>query len=91
MKTIPDAFTRNGFRHHILHRNGDVLLVQRQHEDVSKPHWEVVRLRVNAERMLEGRLCEEGERYPGPEDWGIYGWTYSDLESAKAKFNSLTK
>lgn len=91
MKTIELEFTKAGFAHRVLERKGNILLVQRQHHDVSTPHWEVVKIRVRPERLLGGRLVEGGEAYPAPEEWGTYGWTYSDLESAKAKFNALTQ
>ena len=91
MKILPNSWSRNGFSHKIVTREGNVAIVQRQHRDVSRPHWEVVRIRVKPERLLHGRRVEEGEAYPSPEDWGTYGWTYTTLEEAQAKFAELTK
>ena len=90
MKVIADQFVKSGFTHKVIERRGMVLLVERQHRDVSVPHWEVVKIRVKPERLLHGRRVEEGEAYPSPEDWGSYGWTYNDLGTARAKFDSLT-
>ena len=90
MKVIAAEFAKSGFSHKVIDRRGMVLLVQRQHSDVPHPHWEVVKIRVKPERLLHGQRVEEGEAYPSPEDWGTYGWTYSTLEDARAKFDSLT-
>jgi hypothetical protein len=91
MKVIASEFIKSGFAHKVIERRGNVLLVERQHRDVDHPHWEVVKIRVKPERLLHGQRVEEGEAYPSPEDWGTYGWTYTTLEDARAKFDSLTK
>jgi len=90
MKVIAPEFTKSGFAHKVIERRGMVLLVERQHRDVSREHWEVVKIRVKPERLLHGKRVEEGEAYPSPEEWGQMGWTYSTLEAARAKFDSLT-
>ena len=90
MKVIAAEFTKGGFSHKVIDRRGRVLLVERRHRDVALPHWEVVKIRVKPERLLHGQRVEEGEACPSPEDWGTYGWTYTTLEDARAKFDSLT-
>lgn len=90
MKELPQTWTRGGFSHEVLRREGMVALVQRQHRDVSTPHWEVVRLRVKPKRLLHGHWVGESEAYPSPEEWGERGWTYTTLEDAQAKFTEMT-
>jgi hypothetical protein len=91
MKVIAREFTKSGFAHKVIERRGMVLLVERQHRDVSAPHWEVVKLRVSPERVVFGLPRPESEVYPSSEAWGKNGWTYSTLEAARAKFDSLTQ
>lgn len=91
MKTLPLSWTRSGFTHQVIRREGMVALVRRQHRDVSDLHWEVVKIRVHPERLLQERRIEAGEAYPSSEQWGKRGWTYKSLENARAKFEELTK
>lgn len=91
MKTLLEAWTRNGFTHQVIRREGMVALVRRQHKDVSDPHWEVVKIRVSPAKFVHGVPLPECEVYPSAEEWGKRGWTYKSLETAKAKFEELTK
>jgi len=90
MKVIAAEFIKGGFTHKVLERRGMVLLVQRQHRTESGPHWEVVRITQNPERLLYGRMIEAHEAFPPAEAWGTHGWTYTTLEDARAKFDLLT-
>jgi len=89
MKVIASEFIKSGFAHKVLERRGMVLLVERQHRDVSAPHWEVVKIRVSPAKLVHGVPLPESEVYPSSERWGTDGWTYSTLEAARAKFDSL--
>jgi hypothetical protein len=90
MKVIASEFIKSGFNHKVLERRGMVLLVERQHRDVSVPHWEVVKIRVSPAKCVGDRAYTESEVYPSSERWGTDGWTYSTLEAARAKFDSLS-
>jgi len=90
MKVIATEFIKSGFVHKVIDRRGNVLLVERRHVDVDHPHWEVVRITQNPERLLYGRMVEAHEAFPPAEAWGTNGWTYTTLEDARAKFDSLT-
>lgn len=89
MKVIEQEFVRKGFTHKIVARNGMVAIVERKHADVSRPHWEVVRIRLQGEKSLHGQTLEAGEYYPSPKDWGTDGWTFNTLEEAQTKFAQL--
>lgn len=91
MKTLPNSWKRNGFKHTVLRRDGMVALVERQHSAVSLPHWEVVKIRVSPEKLVGERAYTEAEVYPSSERWGTDGWTYTTLEDAMAKFDELTQ
>jgi hypothetical protein len=89
MKVIADQFVKKGFVHKVIARDGMKLLIERKHHTAASPHWEVVKLRVSPEKRVGERTYMEGEAYPSSEAWGSQGWTYTDLESAKAKFDLL--
>lgn len=91
MKLLPDNWTRSGFQHLVIAREGMVVLVERRGIKHRKPHFEVAKIRVNQERLLHGRRIEQGEAYPSSQEWGSRGWTYYTLEEAKAKFAALAK
>jgi len=90
MKVVASEFIKSGFAHKVIERRGMVLLVERQHRDVSAPHWEVARLRISPAKLLHGVPLPKCEVYPSSEAWGKNGWTYSTLEEARAKFDLLT-
>jgi len=90
MKVIATEFIKGGFTHKVIDRRGKVLLVERRHADVDAPHWEVVKVRVSPERVVFGVPRPECEVYPSSEAWGKDGWTYTALEEARVKFDSLT-
>ena len=85
-------FTKNGFTHELLGREGLVCIVRRSKHG-SQMHFEVVRLRERKESTFErgGKVLTvpSVETYPRSEDWGTYGFTYRSLDQAKAKFQSM--
>jgi hypothetical protein len=91
MITLQFPFTRDGFIHELVQRDGRVCLVRR-----SKPrhwHYEVVVLRVRPPEERFGRAYPERETYPSSEEWGTYGFTYlgSQLDTARERYKELVK
>jgi hypothetical protein len=91
MITLEFPFTRDGFIHELLERVGRVCLVRR-----SKPthwHYEVVQLAIEPDKTIRGVFYPEHERYPSPEAWGTYGFTYrsDEPERAAARQRTLEK
>jgi hypothetical protein len=91
MIALEFPFTRDGFTHELLERDGLVCLVKR-----SKPahwHYEVVKLSVQPAHEFMGKQFPEAERYPASEAWGTHGFTYhhTQLETARARYTSLVK
>ena len=92
MKKIEKIFTKCGFRHEQVKRNGDIALFKRtQIGSGARPHFEVVRLSSHGGYEINGSYVKSAEIYPGPSLWGVRGWTYCDIESATSKYNSLLK
>ena len=86
-------FDRGGYRHELVERDGDVCLVRRLNLRI-KPapsvHWEVVILqRRAAELSPRGTPLPAREVYPGNEECGEHGWTFTDQSVARARMAEL--
>jgi len=83
-------FEKDRFRHALLERTGDVCLVERTNLVTGSVHWEVVVLRHQPARTLpDGSWTPASERYPSGNDWGRFGWTYTDVREARQQWGSL--
>lgn len=87
MKTISEKFTKKGFRHSLLKREGDVAIFKRSPvESPKRIHYEVVIITRHEGISIEGNYIEPGELYPSGSQWGSMGWTCSSLEEAEVRF-----
>ena len=90
MKQLPIQFTKQGFNHEQVRREGDVAIYRRAPASGAyQHHFEVVRIESHNGYTIAGVHCPPSETYPTPEQWGSRGWTYNDAESANAKFSEL--
>jgi hypothetical protein len=89
MKILDKQFTykKNTFLQ--LWREGNRAIYERT--SASKKHisYEVVIIRSHNGYELQGVKIPASEVYPSTSQWGVYGWTYNDLESAKARYSTL--
>src|SRR5262249_55447902 len=51
--------------------------------------YEVLRVKRREAFQVEGRLIEPAEVYPNPEDWGVRGFAFTDIDAALAKLREL--
>ena len=89
MITLPTTFRSDGFDFQILSREGEVALLAKK-----KPKWEfevyeVVRIQVWPDEWIKGHFTPEREAIPRSEQWGVYGWSFADLDDARRKFYEL--
>jgi hypothetical protein len=89
-------FTKRGFRHELVARQGLICLVRRTRiypdGDTGPSHFEVVKLRQNAERIApNGTLLPAAEACPSSESWGRNGWTYNTEARALYKYRLLVR
>ncbi len=101
MKPLPTEFAgradQNGpagrYMFKQLKRVGDVAMYQKhnpKHPLGTAMSYEVVVVQKRPERTFpDGRVADAHEAMPIPEDWGIYGWSPFDLESALVKFDLI--
>ncbi len=83
MKTLSEEFVKKGWKHRQIERHGKVAIYERS--KVGAPHFEVVVIKEGRAWEKAGVQFPASELYPSSEQWGVLGWTYLDLASAKAK------
>ncbi len=97
MTPLPTEFTgradQRGYMFKQLKRTGDVALFEKHnpgHIPGAAISYEVVIVQKRPERTFpNGEVYPAHESMPSPEDWGVYGWSPYDLESALTKFNQI--
>lgn len=89
MKPIPETFTRNGWEHVQLERQGNFAIYQRSKPAGLKPHFEVVRIAQNPAREQFGKRIEAAESYPTETQWGKFGFTFGDEAQARTRLSQL--
>lgn len=89
MKTIEPQFRHNQFDYRQLTRIGDVAIYEQTKGKIRA--FEVVRIGRHNGFSVAGKTFPPSETYPSSEQWGQKGWTYTDLESARAKLQSLVE
>ena len=90
MLPLAFPFERGGFRHELEHREGEVCLVRRTNLSTASVHWEVVQVQLRgAEVSQRGVVYPAREVYPGTEEWGEHGWTFTEASVARARMASV--
>jgi hypothetical protein len=104
MRTIPEAYKKNGWNYALRSREGNVALYS-QHSRPNWPDWDnssayevvVVRLRKGSPPIttkIRGKqvtyaAIEAGEYLPRTSEWGTSGWTCHTRERAKEKMREV--
>jgi hypothetical protein len=87
MKILAEKFTKRGFKHTLVKREGDVAIYKRcAVESLKRFHYEVVIITRHDGISIEGNYIEPGELYPSGSQWGFMGWTCSTEEDAEKRF-----
>jgi len=93
MKVLQQEFTKQGWLHRQLKREGEIALYHRELEG-KRDHYEVIKVQKakSSHTFPNGTQVEQGdESYPTDRTWGANGFTLMSLESALAKFKELTQ
>ena len=89
MKTLPTAFSKNGFDYEMVKRNTYAAIFAQKLEGGDYA-YEVIRIKNRETRHAFGSILEGGEHYPTANNWGTDGFTYHNLELAEVKFQELS-
>ena len=89
MNPIPVTFRSHGFDYKQVYRDGLWCIFRQTKEGTDIEKYEVIKLKVApAHTFPNGKSYPEREVYPGSEEWGTYGWTCADLESAHRRLKN---
>jgi len=91
-KPLPIPYSKNGFEHTQLFREGDIAIFHKVHLNPRfDAGFETVIISRHDGYEMAGVMIEPAECYPSPEMWGTRGWTFQNLLSARNKFTRLLK
>ena len=90
MKILEKEFKSSGFNFKQVKRVADKAIYEKRSIGGKAVSIEVIRIKSHNGYELGGVYIEPAETYPSTSQWGLYGWTYSNMEQAIQKFNSLT-
>lgn len=90
MKTLSEKFSRNGFLFEQVRRTESAAIYKKR-KGCCDWSFEVIRIRTRKEREAFGTTFEAGEFYPSSEEWGVHGWTYTDLAGAERRLEDLVR
>lgn len=80
-----------GYTFRIIERKGRIALLAKSRGSKSAATYEVAVVRsIPFTRFPDGRGCPPREALPNAEKWGVEGWSYQDIDSARQKFAALT-
>jgi hypothetical protein len=89
VKILPTTFKSDGFDFQILDREGQVALLAKKKSGWDFDLYEVVRIQVWPAEWIKGRFTPDREAMPRSEQWGVCGWSFSDIRDARRKFYEL--
>ena len=91
VKPLPTTFKSGGFRFRQLMRQGHIALFEKRKRPDGAVSFEVVKIRRLPARTVFGTEYPPSEAMPPSERWGVEGWTYCDVDSAREKFQALAE
>lgn len=92
MKTLEQTYRKNNLFLKLVKRTGNVAMYSvHLDEDTPVCGYEVIKVTVDPEGAVFGKLYPEREHYPGNEQFGTLGFSWATLEQADKKFDELRK
>ena len=91
MIPLATEFDSKGWHFKQLKRTGRIALYERWKDTSASPHYEVIAVQTEPEKVMFGKTVEVHDRYPSSERWGEQAWTCRDEDEARAKFDLLIK
>lgn len=88
---IPNHFRKDGFDFNLLDRRGLVALFHKTKKPRIESFEVVVLVEAEEREFPNGLKSPAKEIMPASEQWGQKGWTCTNLEDAKAKFEEWSE
>lgn len=86
--TLKTNFSSKGFKFTMLKREKNKAIFLKSKADGVKS-YEVIMIGKHNGYTLAGNFIPPAEIYPGTNNWGNRGFTFTSLEAAEAKFKKL--
>lgn len=90
MKTIPQAFRKNGYAYSLVIRRGLVAIYE-QRGAGGVAAFEVHKIRIVKSGKVRGKPIEGGETLAPDYLWGLNGWTFSTYGGAVSVDDALAQ
>jgi hypothetical protein len=90
MQLLKENIRKNGYDYRLLER-GERSFIYEQWDDEDNfiVAYEVFRLKISKAKEVFGDIMPEREVFPGNEDFGVWAWSYRNLEKAYEKYTRL--
>lgn len=89
---LPTTFYEKGFNFKQLFRAGNIALYKKVRDGNPRVRsYELIIIQKHDAYMLGQSQIEAAECYPSSSNWGNFGWTFTDKQTAESRFNNLLK
>lgn len=85
MKVLTE-YTKNGHRFTQYCRAGNLAIFHGRAIKGKSETWEVIHIMSHNGREIGGKFCEPAEFPPSNEQWGSRGWSYTNPDGARSRF-----
>ena len=85
---LDKVIRKNGFTYHLIDRS-DRFAIYEQSDKGKVFGYEVFKIKIQRERVFDGRFFPRKEKFPANEDFGKTAWSISDIERAFSKYHQL--
>jgi hypothetical protein len=90
MRLLEKTIRKNGYEYRLVAKGEKAFIYEQwDDEDNFTVAYEVFRLKVSKAKEVFGDIMPEREVFPGNGDFGVWAWTYRNLEKAYEKYNQL--
>jgi hypothetical protein len=92
LRPLPLTLAHSGYTLTQVKRNDTAAIYEKTKPGI-KPTWEVIRIRHEKAKIHPFSKAElpDREAYPRDEEWGTHGWTYTNIEDARTRFETLAR
>lgn len=89
MKILEKQFTSCGFEFKQVHREGEFAVYKKWKPEYRSPIFEAIEIKSHNGYTIAGNYCAPSEMYPSNEQWGVLGFTCTDLKQAYARIDKM--
>jgi len=88
---LKKQFSKKGFEYEQMWRDDGFAIYRQSKKPINKFWYEAIKIRTSKGFKFEDSVCEPREIYPSSEQWGMFGFTYSNMEDANKRILKMKK